>query len=266
MALVLSSIVVILVSGVFLVQNEYYAAQISRAQAHDNVRMVTELLSSELRSVMEDGIVVAENKRLVVRSPMLVGVVCAVQGGNQSYVHMEGGRENVDSLEMGGFARWDGAGGWTYYSTTWNAIKQNGSAAGRCEQNGADTTGISDEFFRLKGLQSYLGGPPDVGDVIMFYREIEYLFDTSTMDPASVALYRGKYGDDLSEYATGMDSTAGFEYRTGGASYATSVTGGSLGDVDAIRIVAQARKRVAAGGAEDVTYGWSVNIPLRNSS
>jgi hypothetical protein len=68
------------------------------------------------------------------------------------------------------------------------------------------------------------------------------------------------------EMVTGLDSSAGFLYRTGGSSYATSVTGAAnLGRIDAIRIVAEARTRPQAGGTEDVTYGWGVNVHLRNS-
>jgi hypothetical protein len=255
-----------LVSSVFLVQNEYYASQLSRAHAHDNVRMVTELIGGELRSVMGDGIVLAENKRLAIRSPMVLGVVCATVGANNTYVHMEGGQVAVDTLEVSGFARRDATGAWTYYSTTWNNIKgTGGSPAGLCYANGADTTGISGEFFVLRRLQTFLGAPPSVGDVLMLYRQIEYSFTTSTMDSGTLGLYRGLYGSALTEYATGMDSTAQFQYRTGGSTYATSVAVADLSTIDAVRIVAEARTSVRAGGVEDVTYGWSVNIPLRNA-
>lgn len=269
-AMLLSSIVVILVSGVFLVQNEYYAVQISRSQAHDNARTVTELLGSELRSVMEDGILVAESNRLVVRSPMVLGVVCGQLGPNTTYAHFEGGETQVDTLEVSGFARRDAStGGWTYYTAQWRDISFMGGvsvAANACAGNGSDTTGIADDFIRLRRLRSYIGSVPSPGDVIMLYRAVEYEFDDSTMDPTAVGLYRGLYGETLTEYVTGMDASAQFLYRTGGTSYSAPVTGAALSTIDAVRIVAQARKRVRAGGAEDVTYGWSVNLPLRNAS
>lgn len=266
-ALVISSVIVVLVSQVFLIQNQYYAVQLSRSQAHDNVRMVTEIVGGELRSLMADGVQVAENKQLVIRSPMLLGVVCATVGGSTQYVHMEGGEENVDTLEVAGFAERDPVGGWNYYTTTWDYISlPGGTPAASCASNGADTTGTSAEFFRLRRLQTFLGGQPDLGTLIMLFREIEYKFDTSTMDSTAVGLYRGNYGETLTEYATGMDTTAQFQYRTGGSSYANSVSGAGLATIDAIRIVAEARKSVAAGGVEDVTYGWSVNIPLRNAN
>ena len=60
------------------------------------------------------------------------------------------------------------------------------------------------------------------------------------------------------------DASAGFQYRTGGSTYANTVSGGSLANIDAIRIVAQARRRPETGGVDDVTFGWGVNVFLRN--
>ena len=119
--------------------------------------------------------------------------------------------------------------------------------------------------MRLERIDDYHGSWPALGTVMMFYRTVDYRIQTSTMDPSTLGLFRGLYGGTLVELATGLDSSSGFLYRTGGSSYATSVSGAaSLGQIDAVRIVAQARTRPQAGGAEDVTYGWAVNVHLRN--
>jgi len=76
--------------------------------------------------------------------------------------------------------------------------------------------------------------------------------------------FRQVYGDSLLEYATGMDTTAQFQYRTGGSTYADTVTAGSLASIDVVRIVADSRKPAESGGMADITFGWSVNIALRN--
>jgi hypothetical protein len=100
---------------------------------------------------------------------------------------------------------------------------------------------------------------------MMLYRKVEYRIQTSTMDPNTLGLFRGIYGGTLVELSTGLNSTAGFQYRTGGASYANSVSGPpNLGQIDAIRILAQARVRPQAGLGGDITYGWGVNVHLRN--
>ncbi len=61
-----------------------------------------------------------------------------------------------------------------------------------------------------------------------------------------------------------MDSTAQFQYKTGGSTYADTITSGSLDDIDAVRIVANARKPARSGGQEDITFGMSSNVFLRN--
>lgn len=264
----LTSVLVVLVGTTFLVQNRYYAVQLARTQAQDNARMVAEMVASELRSLPDSAVVVAANRQLVVRSPMVMAVVCAqMSAPPRITVQMDGGEAGLTTSEVTGFGVRGTTGVWMYYDISgWNAIRQpGGTPAADCYANGADTVGISGDFQRLKNIDSYHGSWPALGTVMMFYRTVEYRIETSTMDPSTLGLYRGMYGGTLVEMVTGLDSSAGFLYRTGGASYATSVTGAAnLGQIDAIRIVAEARTRPQAGGVDDVTYGWGVNVHLRN--
>ena len=265
-ALTLSSVVVVLVGTVFLVQNQFYALQLERSAAHDNARAVTETIASEVRSVMAGGVVRAQNKRLVVRSPMILGVICAHEPGSRAAVQFDGGTDNITTDDVAGVALRDSVtGAWTYHDADWHDMYQSGAdPADDCAANGADTVGAYDDFHRFRRFNTYFGGLPPVGSIVMFYREVEYEFADSGMDSTTTALYRGPYGGTLVEFATGMDSTAQFTYRTGGSSYATSVPGGSLALIDAIHIEARARRRPQTGGVEDVTYGWGVNVYLRN--
>jgi hypothetical protein len=267
-ALTISSVVVVLVSTVFLVQNQYYALQLGRSIAHDNARTATEFLSRELRSVMPGGFVVAEDQRLVVRSPMVLAVICATSGRSNVSVHFEGGIEGLDTDEVSGFAVLDGASGlWSYYDVpSWNTIRQAGGRPARdCARNGADTLAATREFQRLRRLGDYHESVPSPGDVIMLYRSVEYAYRTSELDPATTGLFRGIFGDPLVELVTGMDSIAQFRYRTSGTVYASVVTGPALGSIDAVRLVAQSRQRAETGGQDDITYGWGTNVYLRNS-
>jgi type II secretory pathway pseudopilin PulG len=265
-ALALSSVLVILVGTTFLVQNQYYAVQVERSAAQDNARMVTEMIASEVRSTMKGGVVLAANKRLVVRSPMALAIVCDLGGGGRVSVHVEGGDTLIDTDEVSGVALRDTlTAGWTYYDAGWSDFRQPGGTPARdCANNGADTVGATADFFRLRRLDSYFGAPPPLGSVLMLYRTVEYKFATSEMDPTTLALFRGLYGDDLMEFATGMSGTAQFRYRTGGSTYSTSVSGGALSTIDAIRIQADARRAPQTGGVNDVTFGWGVNVVLRN--
>jgi hypothetical protein len=259
--------VVILVSTVFLVQNQYYALQLGRSVAHDNARTATEFLSRELRSVMPGGFVVAENQRLVVRSPMVLAVVCATQGRNNVSVHYEGGEGGLDTDEVSGFAVQDSASGlWSYYDVpSWNTIRQSGGRPARdCARNGADTLSATDEFQRLRRLGDYHSSVPGPGDVIMLYRLVEYTYRASELDPTTTGLFRGISGDPLVELVTGMDSIAQFRYRTSGTVYSSAVTGPTLGSIDAVRLVAQSRQNAETGGQDDITYGWGTNVYMRN--
>ena len=265
-ALALSSILVVLVGTTFLVQNQYYAVQVERSAAQDNARMVTEMIASEIRSTMRDGVVLAQNKRLVVRSPMALAVACALAPGGRVSVHIEGGDTIIDPGEVTGIALRDTVTtGWTYHDATWSSFHVgSGAPAQNCADNGADTVGATTEYHDLLGLDGYFGSTPPLGSILMLYRTVEYKFDTSEMDPTTLALFRGIYGDDLVEFATGMDTTAQFRYRTGGSTYATSVSSGALPTIDAIRIEAEARRAPQTGGVDDVTFGWGVNVILRN--
>ncbi len=265
-ALAISSILVVLVGSVFLVQNQFYAVQVTRAAVHDDARAFTAVLGSELRSVMPGGIVRAENKAITIRSPMVLAAVCSVSGGLVD-VHMEGGAGDLDTAEVAGFAvRNDTTGAWTYYHAAWGDIGgSGGTAAQDCYANGADTTGGTAEFQTLTNLGSYASGVPAVADLLMIFRETRFEIRTSVLDPKTGGLFRAAYGDTLIEYVTGLDTAAGFRYRTGGGvPYASSVASSALSSIDAVRVVAQARMRPETGLQNAVEYGWSTNFILPN--
>ncbi len=256
-----------LVSTVFLVQNRYYEIQLARGAAQDGARTMTEGVASELRSVAKGGVEVAESDRLVARSPIVLAAVCAQSGSDEVAVQFDGGPAGIDTDEVTGFAVRDTiTGGWTYHDgATWSAIVQpTGTPASACAANGADTTGATSDFTSLRQLAAYHGSLPAVGQLLMLYREVEYAIGASGMRPATLALFRSVGGGTPVEFATGLDPTTGFEYRTGGSTYASAVAGGMLAGIDAIRIVAEAREAPGTGGVDDVTYGWSVNVFLRN--
>ena len=103
-SLTISSLIVIMVSTVFLVQNQFYATQLSRGQAHDNARMMTDVVASELRSLMEGGVVAARSDSLVVRTPAVLAVVCALPGSHKATVQYTGGKSGLTTSEIAGVA------------------------------------------------------------------------------------------------------------------------------------------------------------------
>jgi len=261
----LSSVVIILVSTTFLIQNQYYSTQIQATGVHDNVRAATELVASEIRSVMASGITVAGARTLTVRTPMQLTVVCFVNGtGDAADVYTYGGEQALDTDEVAGIAIRNAAtGAWTYANDTWASLHGTaGTPRENCEAAGADTVGAYADFHRLKGLNASIGTPA-VGDVLMLFRETTFTFRTSEMDTTTIGLFRKPYGHDAVEYATGMDTTSQFQYKVGSV-YGDTLPAAFLGFIDAIRIVVEARKRSETGGVDDVTFGWSINVALRN--
>ena len=268
MATLLGSLVGVMVAGTFLAQSRSYLVQLGVTDAHHNARAVTELLSSELRLMMDDGVELAERDRITIRTPMVVAAVCSTNGGVVG-LHTEGGEATIETYadQVAGFAVMDGAGGWDYYDVDWPTIddaSSSGAIAGLCYDNGADTLGAGADFHSLKNLDSYHPTVPDVGDVILLFTRTTYKFQTSLLDPSTVGFFRQIHGDPLVEFATGMDSTAQFQYRTGSSSYVESVSAPSLGDVDVVRIVSEAKEPAPPGIEGAIRYGWAVNVALRN--
>lgn len=266
-ALVLSSVVLALVSTTFVVQSSHYESQRRSVMTHDNVRAATELMASEIRSVMGGGVLVAGARTLTVRAPFVLGVVCNRQGsGLPLDVQSDGGRAAVDTTEVAGFAVRDPmTGGWSYYNAPWATLHvTGGTPAANCADNGADTVSVRQDFHRLLDLQTYHTSGVDEGDVFLLFRETKFRIDDSVLEPGQLALFRQPYGAAAVEFATGMDSTASFQYHTGGGTYADTVAAADLDDIDVIRIRADARKPAATGGRDDITFGWTVSVALRN--
>jgi prepilin-type N-terminal cleavage/methylation domain-containing protein len=265
-ALVLSSVLLVLVSTTFLVQNQFYSEQVLVSSVHDNARATTELVAGELRSLKHLGLVVAGARTLKLRSSMAIAVVCGRSTFSSGSIDIltEGGEAELDTDEVAGLALLNQSTGvWDYHSASWATL--NGSSAfsaNRCYTNGADTTGVRDDFHRLTNVATLLGSTPSIGDVVMLYRETQFTIDDSALDTMELALYRKTSFGSAIEFATGMDSTAQFKYRVGGT-YVDTVSAGSLASVDAVRVIADARRRSTSGGRPDVTFGWSADIALR---
>lgn len=258
----LSSIVIGLVSHAFLVQNEYYSTQQLRTRAQDNARVATEVIAREVRNAVEEGIIVAGRRTLTVRVPMSLGVICSRTGVGDADLMTTGGQGGVVTADFAGLALRVGS-TWVYHNTTWGVVDGNDAlSASACAANGADTVGAYDDFHRITSLQTQFAPVPSEGDVLALFRETTFTIRQSQLDTLSLGLFRTSYGGAPVEFATGIDSTAHFEYRTASGMLDTVSAAAVIG-VDAVRIVADARKSAPTGGREDIRFGWSVTVPMR---
>ena len=262
-ALTLSSVIVTLVSSVFLTQNNFYRFVVQRTRVQDNLRVVTDLIASEIRGVAAGGVTTAESRNFVVHLPIAMGGVCHRQN-QHGRVYMPGLSE-INGDEVAGYARQDAAGDWTYTTDTWsNLLVSSGSNdADEClTRNGADTVGASADFGRL-----LIPGGTTLGEVIMIYRDVEFKIDESELHPQTLAVYRKVTGDSLREFATGITPDTKFQYRLPSATtYQNSITGASRDSISNIRVVASAIATDSIGAVESYSYEWTVSIPLRNNN
>jgi hypothetical protein len=264
-ALTISGALVIMVGALFLAQNEFYSWLLLRTQVQENARAMTELVGSEIRSVPRGGVVLADSLRLVVRSPMVSGSVCGFTG-TDGYVYVPGGSGAIDQTDLASLGALNSTTGvWTFYDTTWGTLNATGGTpAATCATNGADTAGVSSSYLRLK-VGTVTGAAPAVGDILMLGRKTEFKIQASTLDSTQTALYRGNYGGTLTEFATGLGSTARFQFRYGTTTHYNVVTGANLALVDGIRIIAQSTGRGESGAQTQYAFGWTVDVPLVNA-
>ena len=261
-ALALSSVIVALVSSVFLTQNNFYRTVVQRTRVQDNLRVVTDLIASEVRGVAGGGVTLAETRRFVVRLPILMGGVCDPASAS-ARMYMPGFSQ-MDTSEVAGYGTQNGTGPWTYAQHSWTyLLRSTGTAvAGSCAvDSGADTAGVTQDFVRIN-----LDAPSTRGQVIMLFREIEFKIDQSQLQPNTLALYRGVSGDTLREFATGITSDTKFQYRLPGGAYQNSISSGSVDQIENIRVMASAIATDSVGAIRSYSYDWTVGIPLRNSN
>ena len=254
--------IVTLVSSVFLTQNNFYRSVVQRTRVQDNLRVVTDLIASEVRGVAGGGVTTAESRRFVVHLPIAMGGVCRA-GAGQGRVYMPGLSE-IYGNEVAGYARQDGAGKWTYTADTWsNLLVSSGSGdANECLTfNDADTVGAIADFAQLN-----ISGTTTLGEVIMIYRDVEFKIDQSELKPRTLAVFRKGSGDSLREFVTGIMPATKFQYRLPSGTYQNSITGASIDNIENIRVIASAIATDSIGGIQSYSYEWTVGIPLRNSN
>ena len=204
---------------------------------------------------------------MVVRVPQALGVVCSLQS-NDAHAFVSIGVDTTDDATAAGVAKLQPDGSWVFVG---GDIRQftgtfGASSAARCfNDEDTDTVGARDSFMKFNNPINWFGVDPVIGDVYMLYDEIEFRIQESALDFRVKGLYRGIYGESLTEYATGIDSTAYFAYRIAGV-WSTQVSSGSLTSVDAIRVYARTLSPAVGGSGNDATFEMDIVIPLRNAN
>lgn len=265
-AMTISTVLVLAVGSVFIAQSRFYERLNGGATIQDAARTAAQEIQNAVSGMVPGGLLEADSLTFSIRRPQTLAVVCAMQGAN-AHSLLTAGIDAVDDDVADGMGKLNTAtGAWTFAAGSTSSVTgpTGGTPAARCFTNGTDTVGARNDFMRLNGLAGWFGAvTPVVGDVYMFYEEVEYAFAPSTLTGSVWGLFRGEKDGTLAEFVSSMDSLAYFEYRVAG-SWRTSVTSGSLASVDAIRVHSAARARASAAG-EDATFEVVVDVPFRNA-
>ena len=266
-ALTISSVLVLLVGTVFLVQNDFFSHVLLRTQVQENARAMTEVVASEIRSMGGGGVLVADSANLVIRAPLVTGIVCGAIDSDVA-VYLPEGTSSFTTSEVAGFGSLGSSGTWVYHDRTWSTLTAGtGDPKATCFANGADTVGASSSFLRLQNVDDDLGVSVASlrGSTILLFRKTAFELDDSALVPGGRALYRGLQGGTMTELTTGLSGDAHFEYWTG-SSWSKSVSGATnLNAITRIRLTAESEGRGETSRQASYEFGWTIDIPLANA-
>lgn len=261
-ALTLSTLIVVLITGLFLAQNDFYADIVNRSAAQEAVRSLTDQVGRDVRPVTRGGFVSAEADVFVVRRPVAVGAVCGSGlAGVIAYVHVPLTESEIEAAEPSGYGLQEEDGEWEYHDVSVpDLLVGSGlSPASSCESNGADTVGAIDQFHRLQPVV-----PVSEGDPLLLYRNLEYRIAQSELDPATLGLFRGTAGETLLEFATGLTASSGFRYRLDDGRVVSDVPPGLLGRIRVVLVDVEASVQISPESNRPAEFGWTAEIPLLN--
>lgn len=268
-ALTIGTFVVLMASGVFVAQSDFYDFVVRQSRVQDDARSVVQSMRRILPTIPRGGFVAASADRMVVRRPQSIAVVCSLPNPSTAHALITSGAAALDVSAAAGIARYTPAIGgtpasWSFHDTNVTSVVSGlgGTAADACFLAGADTLGVRGDFVTLGNLAALTGVNPAPGDVFMIFEEFELEFATSTLNGRQTALFQGIAGETLVEFASGLSSDARFEYRVGGTTWQASVSGAGLENIDAVRVDADSEVAGTAASGSDARFDLSVVIPV----
>ena len=259
--LVLAGIVSTAAFTMFTTQNQLNAQMTALGESQENARSAVQVAATELRSASGGAIVTARGDRLVVRVPLVVGVVCASLPGNSSAVFFPLNGRVIDFREVDWYDVRSIYGDWSPHMEPRPSDRFNGRASRQpCVDAGTGDAGTDSDYATMRAGGSSVAA----GSAVRLYREITYLFATSTLDTTRRAFYRLE-GEDEVELAQGFSNATRFEYMVAGDGvWRTTLTNAQLPGVSAIRLYAQVTGEGSVGSASgSATFALTREIQLR---
>jgi prepilin-type N-terminal cleavage/methylation domain-containing protein len=258
--LVLAGIVSTAAFSMFTTQNRLNAAMTALGESQESARSAVQVAASELRSASSGSVISASSDRLVVRVPIVVGVICGEGASNHVGVYFPMDGRVIDlRTEADGKMLLNANVGWQRRSFAGTDGFLGASSRQICADAGNGTAGDDGDYATL------LGRDP-VGTPIMIYRDVTYSFATSALDPSRRGFFRTAHREEV-ELAQGFSSRTGLEYMVSNDGvWRTSVANNRLDDISAVRVLAEVSGVASSGSSTgNATFSLVREIQLRNA-
>jgi len=257
--LVLAGLVSTAAISMFSTQNQLNAAMTALGESQENARSAVQLAATELRSASGGSVVTARSDRLVLRMPIMMGIICGEVNASTKAVYFPMDGRVIDlRRDVDGYAFRSAFGDWSTNYRVHAADAFRGSSRQVCVTAGNGAPGTDADYATLR-----VGGT--IGNAVMLYREITYYFAASALDASRRAFYRGRAGEFI-ELAQGFSSSTRFEYQLANGSWTATPRSADLRDIQAIRLLAEVVAEGSSGSAtEDATFSLVREIQLRNT-
>lgn len=189
-ALTLTAIIGVSLTGVFVTQSRYFDHQDKTSFARSVSRGAMNMLISELRMLELDGALVAPAtaKKITVRAPYAIGVFCGLQGGDPVLSLIPSDPIMMQDAKHSGYAyRTSSTGRYTYVES--ERYSASSMTIAVCTTAGVQTF-ANGRVLRMTPAPAATEPALVVGTPVMVYQLISYEFRSSLEMPGTIALWR----------------------------------------------------------------------------
>jgi hypothetical protein len=237
-AMTLMAVLGAALTGVFVTQSRFFDTQTQTAMARGVSRGAMNLIMSELRMLEAGGgVVAASPKRVTVRAPYALGVVCG-NAGTLTISQLPADPTVIAEAAYSGFAYRDQVTGtYTYVDGAGTLPGPGGDAD--CAAAGITVVQDGGGAFDGRALAFPLvpTPPPAIGAPVFLYQRITYEFRASAEVPDGIALWRRIDERDIDEEVVApFDTTARFQFYVNDAAVAQATVPALLSTITGLEL------------------------------
>src|SRR5687768_7317811 len=212
--MVLTAVIGAAITGVFVTQARFFDAQEKVAFARGVSRGGMNMIVSELRMLEQGGgIVSATNRRITLRAPYAMGIVCGNGSGRLTVSRLPVDSVTMSDAGFAGFAYRKSDGTFTYVETTSKPDRDQGIAVCLAASVTVMTGSTINQMGRVEQFPFVPSPAPAVGAPVFFFQRITYEFRTTS---GRVGLWRrvdsAASPGEGEELVAPFDSTAKFRF------------------------------------------------------